>query len=92
VESLPEVQRFTLEHEIEEGKMFSLLEYVLSLSAEVSVTPTSVKYKAGDVWVKVEVDPQRSKMYVSAEAVTRSAVEVVKKEYEKLVEFLEGFA
>ena len=92
VESLPEVQHFTLEHEIEEGKMFSLLEYVLSLSTEVSVTPTSVKYKAGDVWVKVEVDPQRSKMYVSAEAVTRSAVEVVKKEYERFVEFLEGFA
>jgi Phosphomannomutase len=92
IESLPEVQRFTLEHEIEAGKMFSLLEYVLSLSTEVSVTPTSVKYKADDVWVKVEVDLLRSKMYVSAEAATRSAVEVVKREYERLVEFLESFA
>ena len=90
VESLPEVQRFRLELDVEEDKALSVLEHLLGANTEVALTPTSIKYKVGDVWVKVEVDPLRSKAYVSSDAVSKSAIEAVKKEYERLTELIEG--
>lgn len=90
VESLPEVQRFKLEIDVDEGKAVSILEHLLDTNTEVAVTPLSVKYKVSDVWVKVEVDPLRPKMYISADAVSRNAIDIVKKEYERLTEFVEG--
>lgn len=90
VESLPEVQSFRLEVDVDEGKAINVLAHLLSTNAEVALTPLSVKYKVADVWVKVEVDPAQSKLYVSADAVSRNAIEVVKKEYERLIEFMEG--
>jgi len=90
VESLPEVQRFRLEIDVEESKAMSVLEHLLDTNSEVALTPLSVKYRVADVWVKAELDPIRSKLYVSADAVSRNSIETVKREYERLIEFLEG--
>ncbi|MEZ0345737.1 MAG: hypothetical protein ABWK01_04235 [Infirmifilum sp.] len=90
VDAVPEPSLYTLELEAEPLIAQKVLDSLFLEHNEIAVAPGAIKYRLGDTWVKVSQDLNSSKIYVSVEAVNKVAIEIAKKEYERIGELIES--
>lgn len=90
VEAIPEPSLYTLELEVEPLLAKKVMDSIFLDHTEIAISPGAIKYRVGDVWVKVAQDTRLDMLYVSVEASSKGAIEVAKKEYEKISELVES--
>ncbi|AGT35473.1 hypothetical protein N186_05660 [Thermofilum adornatum] len=92
LDTLPEIQEYRLDIDVDENQGRKIIDHVASLYTEIVVTPLSIKYRSNGVWVKLEYDPQKSRLTVCGDATNKAAIEIVKKEYEKINQLIQSLS
>ncbi len=90
IEALPEPQLYTLEIDADASVGLKVLDSLFLEHTEVAVAPGAIKYRLSDLWVKVSLGMDGSKIYVSAEATSKASIEILKKEFERISELAES--
>jgi len=92
IDTLPDIQEYRLDIDVDESQSRKIIDHVASLYTEIVVTPLSIKYRSNGVWVKLEYDPQKSRLTVCGDATNKAAIEIVKKEYEKINQLIQSLS
>ncbi|RLE60445.1 MAG: hypothetical protein DRJ35_03275 [Thermoprotei archaeon] len=91
IDTLPEVPTFRLEIDMDENRFRPVIDYTYSRHPEIVFTPTHIKYKVEDTWIKLSFDKEKSKLIIETEDVSKTGREIVKRVADEIEELGKSF-
>ena len=91
IDSIPKIPTYKLEVDLEEKRLKPVIDYMYSRHPEIVFTPTHIKYKVEDVWIKMSYNRERSKLVIETENLSKTGREIIKNVADEIEELGKSF-